>query len=132
MSDGGDDRVRQLEGRRRPKAPALETAQDMSCLPQGQVEADAAAERAVRGHEVATPDELIDLDEMDVAGFTGFGRMNDDEQVFRVGMELWNVPPLDHVANGKWVEPEKVGQVLRRVVPGNGDVHPDEAVVPLE
>ena len=80
------------------------------------VDRDAGRHGPVRRHQVAAPDELIELDEMDMTRLAGLRRVEDDEQVIRVGMDLGEMAALEDVAEGQRVEPETLRQRIRLLV----------------
>ena len=72
--------------------------------------------------------EVVELEQVDVARGTGLGRVQDHQQVIRVGVQLGSVTAFGAVADRKRVEVERVGEHAPRLVIALGDVDPQESV----
>ena len=69
---------------------------------------------------------------MDMARLTGLGRVEDDEQVIRVGMDLREVAALQDVADGQRMKAELLRQRHSLLVVTRGKVDPDETAASFE
>lgn len=83
-------------------------------------------------HQVAEPDERVQLDQVDMARLARLGGVKHQEQVVRVGMDLRKVAPSPAVGDGDRVEAEDVGEQAFRFRVELRDVDPDKAVAPGE
>ena len=79
MRDRRDDRVRELERRRRLQPTRADLAENVVRLAQGRLDRDALAQRAMSGDEVVGTDELVELDQVHVPGLGGLRRVQDHE-----------------------------------------------------
>ena len=132
MDERADDRVRQLERRGRLDPPRFEPIEHVPRVLEHDLDWHLDGNRTMGRHEIVTADELVELHEVDVAGLSRLGRVEDDEQVIRVSVDLRQVAALQDIPNGQCVEAEAVGQVLGHRLVTRPDIDPDEAVVALE
>ncbi len=69
---------------------------------------------------------------MDVSRVAGLSRVQDHEQVVRIGVELREVAALENIPDRQGVEPEPLPQLSCRVVVAQSGIDPGEAIVSLE
>jgi hypothetical protein len=82
----------------------------MPRIPEDDFDGDPGGHRTMDHYEIPTADELVELDEMDVPGFSGLRRVENDEQVIGVGVDLRQMAPFEDIPNGQRVETEAVRQ----------------------
>ena len=92
----------------------------------------AFTERPVDGHQVPLADELVQLEQVDVSRVAQQGRVEDDEQLAGVGVHHRDMGPFQAFLDGQRVEAEAIPQQLGRNSIAVRDVHPHEAVRPIE
>jgi hypothetical protein len=77
------------------QSSVLQPAQHGTGLAQRGLRIDRRVEWAVNSHQVARPDELVQLDVVDVAGLAQFWGVQDDEDMVAVGVDLRHAVALD-------------------------------------
>ena len=77
-------------------------------------------------------DELVKLEEMDVAALAALGGVEHDEQVVGIGVDLGHLVALQAVPDGEWMEAKHLRQRLRGLLIAFGDIDPHEPVLTLE
>jgi hypothetical protein len=84
----------------------------------------------VDGDHIAGADELVEFDVVDVAARAQLGGVQDDEEVVAVGADLGHGVALDTRLDRQGVEAEHLPQYPGGRLVGDGDVDPDQPVVP--
>src|SRR5439155_20133930 len=79
------------------------------------------------GDEVIATDELVELHQVRMLGLDGLRGMQDHEQVIRIGVDLWQMASIEHVAQRQPVEAEEVAQALCPRLVALDQVDPYEA-----
>ena len=82
--------------------------------------------------EVALPDELVEFDVVNMPTGTRLRRMQHQEQMVVVAVDLRHLIAVGRVANRQRVEPERRRQRLLRLVVPLRDVDPDQPVGAVE
>jgi hypothetical protein len=123
-----DDRVGQLERRAGTQAAGLDPPEHGTGLPQGRLGRGRRVDRAVDGDQVVRPDELVELEQVDVAARARLGRVEDHEHVVGVGVDLGDVVAFHAVADGERVEAEHLGQDPGGRLVAQRDVDPHDPV----
>src|SRR6478672_356998 len=108
---------------------AVDTAGDQVGLDPGCCRVDRDIDRAVHRDEVVLPDELVELDVVDVPTGPGLRRVQHDEHVVGVDVHLGHGGAPDAVLDGLGVEAEDSAEHRHRVRITLGDVHPQHAVL---
>jgi hypothetical protein len=82
--------------------------------------------------KVVAPDELVELEQVDVPGRPGLRRVEDREHVVGVGVDPGDVVPLTAGLHRQRMEAEDLRQHLGGFGIAFGDVHPGEPVIALQ
>ena len=80
--------------------------------------------------KVAVADELVELDIMHMAACAGLRRVQHQEQMIVVAMDLGHLIPIRRIPNRKWMEPERRAQRPLGLLIPHRDVYPDQPVCP--
>ena len=83
----------------------------------------------MHGHQVAIPDELVQFDVVHVAADAGLRRVQHQEQMVVVAMDLRHLIPVRRVPNREGMEPENRLQGLLGLLAPLRYVHPDQPIV---
>ena len=83
----------------------------------------------VHCEQVVAADELVVLRELDLAVPCGLRRVEHDEDVVTVWMELDDLTRLAAFSHGKWVESEDLGQHAHGALVAVGDINSEEPIL---
>jgi hypothetical protein len=86
----------------------------------------------MHGDEVVGSDELVKLQEMDMAALAALGGVEHDEQVVGIGVDLGHLVVLQAAPDGKWMEAKHLRQCLGGLLIAFGDIDPHQPVLTLE
>jgi hypothetical protein len=97
----GHDRVGQLERGGRPEATGLDPLQRLPGLAQPDIGVDRRVVRAMDGHQVMPADELVQLDVVHMPAPAQLRRVQHDEDVVAVGVQLRHPVALASALDGQ-------------------------------
>jgi len=124
----GQQGIRQLEGSVRLEPSAGQSTEHRVHLDHRRRLVDGRVERAVHRDEIALADELVEFDIVHMAAGAGLRRVQHQEQMVVVTMDLGHLIPIRRIPNRERMEPEDRPQRLLGLLVPHRYVDPDQPV----